>query len=140
MVQPYSELYKLLPDGTQAQKIYIAGGTQDGPQFTENIVFHAGANEAANGFEMPIEAHKTITVEITSTASSFTAVFEGLGPDPENQTWQAITSVDVLNLELGSESIEEGIWTSEITGFTKYRVRISSLTGGIVRVVGKAVT
>jgi hypothetical protein len=105
----------------------------------EDVVFHDAAVVAADGTAFVVGGYKTLTVEILSTATSFTIAFIGEGPSGADIP---LMGINLSTLTTGVNTSTSGqLWQFDITGLTKVFMDLTAITAGpgSVTVKGKAV-
>lgn len=92
----------------------------------------------SNGTEFTIDYSKTLTVEISGTATSHKLVFEGCSI---SGTWYPIQGVRLADFAMATETTTKGeVWQFEVTGLSKFRARLATIAGGNISVRGRALS
>jgi hypothetical protein len=105
------------------------------------FTFQSEKTATGNGLEYQITntgSSETIVLSMVGTATSYTIHFEGIG---DVGVYQGYGMYDNTNKTVEVSTTQAGgkLWTGDITGLTKFRVRISAVSGGDLTVVGKIV-
>lgn len=118
-------------DTTSKPKVTIAGS------LVSDVVLQNSVSEIGDGNLFEVGSFKTITIEISGTSTSRTVIFEG---SSVSGTYYAIQGVRLSDLSTASQTTGTGeLWQFDVTGLVNFRARLSSVTGGVVDVKGKAV-
>lgn len=104
-----------------------------------NHTFLEGVTSANTSKELNVISNfVTANIEITGTATSFNIVFEAQVLN-SNQ-WHEIVAVNLKNLNIDTKATEKGIYQLDLTGLTKVRTRLTSISGGNLTVKGRVVS
>ncbi|MFK7678825.1 hypothetical protein ACI3ER_12345 [Bacillus sp. Wb] len=119
-------------DGTPVMDVYNKGS------FVKPVTLQNAATAVGNGAEFDVESYKTLTLEVSGTATSHTLVFEGASA---SGTWYPVQGVRLSDFAMGTQTTTKGeVWTFEVPGLVKFRTRLSAVAGGNVSVKGNAVS
>lgn len=95
---------------------------------TEDITFHDAAVAAADGAAFTVGGYKTLTVEILSTATSFTIAFIGEGPSGADIP---LMGINLTTLGTGINTSTSGqLWQFDISGLTKVFMDLTTIVAG----------
>ncbi|MFA1510084.1 hypothetical protein ACDN41_12710 [Priestia aryabhattai] len=119
-------------DGTPVMDVYNKGS------FVKPVTLQNGATAIGDGTAFDVESYKTLTLEISGTATSHTLVFEGASA---SGTWYPVQGVRLSDYDMKSQITTKGeVWTFEVPGLVKFRARLSAVAGGNISVKGNAVS
>lgn len=119
-------------DGKPVMDVYNKGS------FVREFALHNAVTATGNGTELTILSNKTLTVEISGTATSHKLVFEGCSI---SGTWYPIQGVRLADFAMATETTTKGeVWQFEVTGLSKFRARLATIAGGNISVRGNAVS
>jgi len=105
---------------------------------TIDVLLQDAVSATGNGTPFVVGAYKTLTLEITGTATSNTVIFEG---SSSSGAWYPIQGVKLQDLSLASQTSGKGeVWQFDVTGLVAFRARISAVVGGNLSVKGRAVS
>ena len=99
---------------------------------------HTAAVATGDGVAMgDLTQYASAAVQVTSTATSFTIVFEG---NLDEATWVAVLAQDRTTGLLNTQATAAGIYLVDLTNFRDFRARISAIVpgAGSVTAVGRA--
>ena len=104
-----------------------------------DFVFHKETDSTINGAELSVQAgYNTVNLEISGTATNFTAIVEGRATD--NGEFYPIQVANLSTLELGSEITEKGLYQMDLSALIKCRIRVTSIASGNLSVFGRVVS
>lgn len=105
---------------------------------TEEVIFQNAAIAPSNGTEFTVGAYKNVTIEIYGTSTTRTVVFEATGL---SGVFRPIIGVKTDDLAMATQTIGNNeSWSFDITGQSKFRVRILDVSGGNITIKGTAVS
>lgn len=104
-----------------------------------NFVFHNESTTTGNGSELNVNmGMTTLNFEISGTATSSTCIFEGKSVDTGE--FYPVQCVNLGTLALANQTTGKSeLWQCDLTALTKFRVRISTISGGNISIKGRAV-
>lgn len=104
-------------------------------------IFHDNTTEVSNGNELLVDSTNypsQLTISTSGTATSCIVMFEA-SVDPED-VWGAVAGLRLSDFMLSSNTTKLGeLWIFDVSGFRKFRCRVSSVSGGNVKITGKVV-
>jgi hypothetical protein len=102
-------------------------------------VFHNNTTEISNGNELIVDNANypsQLTVTTFGTATTSVILFEANADPGDN--WGAVAGLRLSDFLLSSNATRLGeLWIFDISGFRKFRCRISNVSGGDVNITGK---
>lgn len=106
-----------------------------------NWIFHSESISASNGYEYLIAnvgANTTMSLAIDGTATTYTIHFEAKGNIGD---YQAVGVWDETKMKLITEATETSgkLFTTDLTGKSSFRVKLSAIDGGNLSAQGKVV-
>lgn len=108
---------------------------------TDYHIFHEATTEASNGNELLVDSTKyssQLTISTYGTATSSIIMFEATVDPGDN--WGAVAGLRLSDFLLSNNATKLGeLWIFDISGFRKFRCRISSVSGGTINISGKLV-
>lgn len=118
-------------------KVALAFKVQLTGSKTEDIIFHNGAIEAADGTVFTVGSYKTLVVSIKRTAGSSTVAFKGRGANGDDIS---IMGVNLTTLATANSTTGTGeLWQFDVAGLTSVFMDVTALVTGPINVKGKAV-
>jgi len=119
-------------DGRPVTDVEIKGAR------VQDVVLQADVTAVGNGTPFQVGAAKTLTLEITGTATSSTIVFEAASV---SGAFYAIQGVKTSDFSMATQTTGKNeVWSFDVTGQVTFRARVSAVAGGNVSVKGKAVS
>lgn len=135
--------YEPMQGSDGAQHVKIVGGSTinatlgDQQAKTVEITLQNAVSSAGVGTPFVVGAYKTLTIEITGTATTRNITFEG---SSISGAYYSIQGVKLTDLSFGTSTtgINE-VWSFDVTGLSTFRANLTTVVGGTVSVKGKAV-
>lgn len=119
-------------DGRPVTDVEIKGAR------VQDVVLQDNATAVGTGAPFVVGAAKTLTLEVTGTATSSTIMFEAASV---GGAFYPIQGVKTSNFDMQSQTTGKNeVWSFDVTGQVTFRARVSAIAGGNVSVKGKAVS
>lgn len=100
--------------------------------------FHKEETQVADGKELNVGAgYVLMNISVTGNATGFNLVVEAKSNDIDDYTPVTIANLD--GYDLSNTITANGKYQLSLEGFTKVRLRLSSIVGGNVNVIGTIV-
>jgi len=107
----------------------------------DNVIFQNAITAPANGLEYVLdnlEDNTEITVSITGTATARTVVFEAQGLVGGYVPINGFNENSAV-LATQSTGTTDELWTLSIGGMSKFRCKVTAVSGGNLTVAGKVI-
>lgn len=106
--------------------------------FDKIFIFQDNITIIGNGSALYANRNDILTIYITGTATSRTIVFEG--SDSEGNWYNALAcKLPELTMATQTTGTTNEVWTIDMTNWVAVRTRVSSISGGTLRITGKVV-
>lgn len=107
------------------------------PQTSRKI--HDAITAISTGIELGISGEDSLAIDITGTATSFTANFEGSIND--KTTWEPIGMVNKADFTTGiTTSTKNRIYETDVSLLTHFRVNVTAISGGNITVYARSIS
>jgi hypothetical protein len=105
--------------------------------YNENT-FHNAVTTTGDGTDMFVNGMSTLAVNIQGTSSSRTVEFYA---SYDGTTYNPITGINTNGLTTGVSTTGTGqTWQFDVSGFEKFRAKITAIAGGNCTIKGRAVS
>lgn len=107
----------------------------------DNVVFQDKITAPANGIEYEmdnLQDETSITVTISGTATARTVIFEAKGL-VGNYLPVCAFNESTMTMATQTTGVNDEMWTIDLTGKSRFRCRVSAVSGGNLSVAGKVI-
>lgn len=105
----------------------------------ENITFHKDTAAVSDGKIYTVSSNaSTLNIDFMATeGTTFVANFEG--KVAEESDWDSISCVNLKSLTLSNTATTTDTYQIDLTAWSYIKIRVSSISGGTLTALGKAV-
>jgi hypothetical protein len=110
----------------------------EGRSVVAPVVLQNAVTVAGNGDYFDVKFFKTLNIKVTGTSTSRTVIFEAAHADG---VYEQIMGIKPATFDPVNQTTENNVsFQFDVTGYTRFRARVSAIAGGNVSVKGNAVS
>lgn len=110
----------------------------EGRSVVAPVVLQNAVSAIGNGDYFEVKFFKTLNIKVTGTSQSRTVVFEAAHADG---VYEQIMGIKPATFDPVNQTTENNVsFQFDVTGYTRFRARITAISGGNVSVKGNAVS